>query len=271
MASASRIGSDSMDGLLGRMGRSPAIFRSTVEVVSDTMAIVRQFPVNPANYYYLDQDGIHSLYAQTVANVEVERSVSVEKSVAGKAGVGAKLKNLLLKAIIGTDFEVNAEVSGSRKSMEHSKRVVRVENELAALLKALQDSGDPVFFSRLSDAARKIGNSSAKAFISVEDRFNAPQFQGGAGGRSVIEDGYLVLTKGMGGDYDHRDGYYKNPQIPVLLHAGVDKMRSGCFRGSAHLALHLRGNSGQEVPFRVFGAMTYTSAYFQIKPFAIWS
>jgi len=233
------------------------------------MAFVRNVS-NPANFYYLDQEGIHSLYAQCVARLEVERSTTIEKTIAGKAGIGAKLKNLLLKAIAGTDFEVNGEVSGSRKSLEQSKQVVRVENELAGLLKVLEHAGEPTFFTTLSAAARRVRQSSSKVFISVEDRFNAPQFRADSSGGSVITDGFLALEIGVGDDYDYRDDYYKNIQIPVVLRAGVDKMPTGCFERSSHLATYIKGHRGSHFPLRVFGAMMHTPAYFQIKPYAIW-
>jgi hypothetical protein len=42
-------------------------------------------------YLYLDEEGIHSLYAQTVERFEVERSVNVENAIAGKvAGTGSR-------------------------------------------------------------------------------------------------------------------------------------------------------------------------------------
>jgi hypothetical protein len=51
----------------------------------------------PDTYYYIDTEGIHSLYAQLVGNPEIEKSTTIEETVKGKGGVNAKLKHILLK------------------------------------------------------------------------------------------------------------------------------------------------------------------------------
>jgi hypothetical protein len=39
---------------------------------------------------------------------------------------------------------------------------------------------------------------------------------------------------------------------------------------TSHEAVYIRGFAGRNVPLSVFGTLTGTSDYLQIKPFAIW-
>ncbi|WP_333655667.1 hypothetical protein [Dissulfurispira sp.] len=48
-------------------------------------------------YLYLDDSGIESLYAQTVSNLEIEKTSTLEKSISGKAGIKLKFKQILLE------------------------------------------------------------------------------------------------------------------------------------------------------------------------------
>jgi hypothetical protein len=109
-----------------------------------------------------------------------------------------RLRHLLLKLIAGTDFEISAEVSGSHKSVEEPKRLVRIENELEGLLEVLKHTGEPVFFSTLSAAARHAEESGSKVFVSVQDRFNAPQLRGHGSGNSIKREGLCFVRERNG-------------------------------------------------------------------------
>lgn len=147
------------------------------------------------------------------------------------------------------------------------KQVPRIENEFERLMNVLQETGPPIFFSDLKDAVRHIGQSIRSAFLILEDRFEAPQF---GSGQAVLDDGVLILRKGFGDDYDYSDDYYRNAPVPLVLHASISKMPSGVFQQSGHLAVWLRGYRGHRVPRKVFGSMTYTPAYYYVKPYALW-
>ena len=75
-----------------------------------------------------------------------------------------------------------------------------VEQKLDALIEALQRIGDPVFFSDLGEAARTLSMRKPRAYVRVEESFNAPQFFVGEGTASVNETGYLMLEKGGADD-----------------------------------------------------------------------
>ena len=109
-------------------------------------------------------------------------------------------------------------------------------------------------------------------FIDIRDRFNAPQFYGGAqGAASVNADGYLLLEKGGAADYCDQDDYYKRSTAEVKLSASVNKTRGGNIMGAtSHEAVYLRGFAGRQIPLNVFGSLSGTPDYLQIKPFAIW-
>ncbi|MFN9894673.1 MAG: hypothetical protein ACK58M_15750, partial [Acidobacteriota bacterium] len=84
-------------------------------------------------YLYLDEEGIHSLYAQTVERFEVERSVNVENAIAGQVAGTVRLKNLFMK-VLGVDADASGEVSGTRKSSEQIKQVQKIEKVFERLV-----------------------------------------------------------------------------------------------------------------------------------------
>jgi hypothetical protein len=238
------------------------------------MANVQESSAKPVSCIYFDEHGIETLHAQTVNRLEIERSTTLEKAVAGKAGATARLKNLLLKALGGPEFEITGEVSGSRKRTEQSKEAYAVEQKLADLMAALQRVGKPVWFSDLGEASRYVDSSQTSAFVRIDDTFNAPQFYSGNGSTSVNNEGYLILEKCRAGEYEYRDDYYKlkKPSRLVTISASILKMPTSS-RGmapSGHDAIFFRGFGGREIPLGLFGSMTATPKYFQIKPYAIW-
>jgi hypothetical protein len=110
-------------------------------------------------------------------------------------------------------------------------------------------------------------------FLSAEDEFNAPQFYSSDGPNLVSTEGYLLLEKGGADDYEDRDDYYKKQlDRPVKISASVLKMpgSSGGMALTGHDAGLLRGFRGRRVPLGVFGSVTATPDYFQLKPYAIW-
>ena len=233
--------------------------------------VVKPSPA-PLSYLYLDEPGIGSLYAQTVDRLEIERLTTIEKAMTGKAGATARLKSVLLKALGGPELDISGELSGSRKRTEQSKHARTVEHKLASLIEVLQRIGEPVFFSDLGEAARRLERAGTRAYIRVEETFNAPQFFVGDGTTSVNESGYLILEKGGSDDYDDNDGYFRKPMRPITLSAGVGRMLTACGRigNTGHVAMLFRGYSGRRIPLGVFGITSATPQYFQIKPYAIW-
>jgi hypothetical protein len=132
--------------------------------------------------------------------------------------------------------------------------------------------GEPVYFSNLGMAARHADSNGSTVFVDIEDEFSAPQFQSPDGAGSVNRAGYLVLEKGGVSDYEYGDGYYKAPSRPVTLSASVLKMptSAGGMANTGHDAGLFRGFAGLKIPLGVFGALSATPSYFQIKPYAIW-
>jgi hypothetical protein len=108
-------------------------------------------------------------------------------------------------------------------------------------------------------------------FINFRDTFNAPQFYGGATGTDAVNaEGYVLFEKGGAADYHYGDDYYKQPAL-VKMVASVKKMRGeGSMGATSHDAMFLRGFAGRHVPLSVFGTVSGTPDYLQIKPFAIW-
>ncbi|HLY59540.1 MAG TPA: hypothetical protein VKV95_02125 [Terriglobia bacterium] len=236
------------------------------------MARMRNPNLEPLSYIYLDEQGIESLYAQTVEMVEIERSKTTEKTVEGKLSGTARLKNLVLKALGGPEVELTGEISGARSRTEHSKHEFTVENKLAALLEVFRQIGTPIFVQNLGEAARHVDRAKNRIYFRVEEKFDAPQFFAGEGAISVNKSGYLILEKACVGENNPRDDYFKDAPRPLVLSASVKKMRTfeGQMAITGHDAIYFRGYGGRRIPLGVFGIMTPTPSYFHIKPYAIW-
>jgi hypothetical protein len=226
----------------------------------------------PLEYIYLDHQGIESLYAQIVDSIETSRVKTTQKRVGTKGRVGGRLKNVLVKMLSGLEGELSAEVEGSQTHIEQSTSMHAVEQKLNRVLISLRDSGRGYFFANLSDAALRVQDSDESVFISIRDKFNAPQFYGNCVGvDGVNTDGHLLLEKGGVLDYTDNDNYYRQPAKLVKLSASITKMRGGGMMGAtSHEAIFLRGFGGRGVPLGIFGKLSDSSDYLQIKPFAIW-
>jgi hypothetical protein len=226
----------------------------------------------PVEYIYLDVTGIESLYAQIVESVETSRTTTTQKGVATKVGAGLRLRNFLIKLLSGLEGEASAELARSVAQTEQSTRVQTTEHRLERILDFLSKSGDDHFFKSLSDAMRRLQAAKGPVFINIRDTFNAPQFYGHTlGVDSVNSHGYLMLEKGGTDDYTYRDDYYKQPTGTVKLSASIKKMRTkGVMGATSHEAIYIRGFHGRQVPLCVFGTLSGTPDYSQIKPFAIW-
>jgi hypothetical protein len=226
----------------------------------------------PLDYIYLDGPGIESLYAQIVDTVETSRTTTIQKGTATKVGAGLRLKNFLVKLLSGIEGEVSAEVTGSRARTEQSTRVQTIEHRLEGVLDFLSKSGQDYFFTSLHEASRHLQTADGPVFINIRDSFNAPQFYDSAlDVDSVNAAGYLLLEKGGADDYCYGDDYYKQSTAVVKLSASIKKMRTGGAMGAtSHEAVFIRGFAGRHVPLCVFGTLSGTPDYLQIKPFAIW-
>lgn len=228
----------------------------------------------PVAYLYLDAAGIEGLYAQTVDRLEVEHSTTVEKARSGRVGAAARLKSLFVTYLAGPEFEISGDVSGSRKTTEQSKQLQSTEQKLASLIATLKGVGEPTIYSELVKATRQADSTGTTVFISIEDEFEAPQFYSADGVRLVNDEEYLILEKGGTFEYEPGDNYYKKEQLSrlVKMSASISKMIDSS-RGLAytgHAAVLFRGFGGRRVPLGVFGTLTATPKYFQIKPYAIW-
>lgn len=226
----------------------------------------------PVEYIYLDRDGIESLYAQIVDAVETSRTTTIQNGAGAKVGAVLRMKNSLVKLLSGLEGEASAEVTGSRSRTEQTTKVETIEQRLQSVLEFLTKSGEDHFFTGLAEASRRLQTTDGTVFISIRDHFNAPQFYGGSlGADSVNATGYLLLEKGGAADYCDGDDYYKQATTEVKLAAGIRNMRFGGSIGStSHEAVFFLGFAGRRVPLGVFGTLSGTSDYLQIKPFAIW-
>lgn len=225
------------------------------------------------SYIYLDEGGIESLYAQSVDFLEVEKTTTLEQTVAAKAGTALRFKNFVLKLLGGPELEASIELAGERKRSTQSKQVRTIEQKLQDLISSLKKFNDSVLFTTLVGAEKATRSNGKSVFILVEDRFDAPQFWASDGVDQVNSSAYLNLQKGTSGDYNDRDDYYRTQlQSPLTLVAAVEKLRrsSQGMRYTGHDAIFFRGYIGKGVPLGVFGRFISTPSYCQIKPYAIW-
>src|ERR1019366_1241119 len=179
---------------------------------------------------------------------------------------------LFQQPVSGLEGEVSAEVAGSRNRTEQSTMAHATENKLSHVLDFLTKTDEVPFFNELGAATRHVQRADEPVFVNIHDTFNAPQFYGAALGTSAVNgDGYLLLEKGGAADYSDSDDYYRQSVARVTLSANVTKLRTpGSMARGSHEAVFLRGFAGRKVPLSIFGTLSGTTEYFQIKPFAIW-
>lgn len=224
-------------------------------------------------YLYLDKPGIESLYVQTVEQLEIEHASILESTIEGKASITATIKNALIKLLGGPDLEGGGELSGSRKRIQEARSTFTIEHKLNNLLTFLKNIREPVLFTSLRKATEHVNETGKKVFVSIEDRFDAPQFISGVSGAVTVNSvGYVLFEKGRLGNYDFSDDYYKNPHVQLAMVANIDKfMRSeGCMTPMGHDARFLGGFRGANIPLGVFGSLCVAADSYQIKPYAIW-
>lgn len=225
-------------------------------------------------YLYLDKLGIESLYVQTVEQLEIEHTSTLESTIKGKARITATIKNALIKLLGGPDLEGGGEVSGSRRRVQEARSMLTIEHKLNDLLAFLKDIGEPAMFSSLRKATEHVNERETKVFVSIKDRFDAPQFLSGVSGAvNVNSVGYVLFEKwGPAGRYDFSDDYYKNPQIQLAMVANVDKFprSEGCMEPMGHDARFFGGFLGANIPLGVFGSLCRVADSYHIKPYAIW-
>ncbi|HPT24810.1 MAG TPA: hypothetical protein PLZ95_00220 [Bryobacteraceae bacterium] len=226
----------------------------------------------PVSYLYLDGAGIEALLAQVVDRQELECGTTVERSGSGRVGVTGRLRNFILTAVGGPELDLSAEIGGSWKKTLSRREVQASEQKLAEIVATLEAIGKPTLFTDLGEATRTADLGKDSVFVKIRERFDAPQFQSGGDVSSVNSDGYLLLELGGGSYHHYGDDYFKRPTRVVTLSASLLKMPAST-RGmgaSGHDARFFRGFSGRGIPLGVFGVLTATPSYFQIKPYAIW-
>lgn len=224
-------------------------------------------------YLYLDEPGIESLYVQTVEQLEIEHTSTLESTIQGKASITATIKNALIKLLGGPDLEGGGELSGSRKRIQEARSQLTIEHKLNDLLAFLKNIREPVMYYSLRKATEHVNETRKKVFVNIEDRFDAPQFvsgiSGAVNGNSV---GYVLFEKWGSGSYDFSDDYYKNPHIQLAKVANIDKFTrsKGSMAPMGHDARFFGGFMGANIPLGVFGSLCIAADSYQIKPYAIW-
>ena len=231
------------------------------------------------NYYlYLDEPEIESLYAQTIEKLNIPGKAKLEKAFSGRPSVLLRFKNMMNKLLRRTDVECSNNVTDSLVRPRISKHVLTIDRKLGDLITSVPKLGRPIFFDTLSDAIREAKRSRHKVFVSIHDKFEAPQFYPGSGGADDVNaQGYLILDKRRAGIYDSRDDYYRGPQMYVSAVANWSKLprsaRSMPYSTDASILLTDFGRfgfAGHDVPLHIFGTLTANTDYCQVKPYAIW-
>jgi hypothetical protein len=214
----------------------------------------------PNVFWYLDRDGIESLFAQTVDRVETEIRESAEQSVTKKGGAKLGLGKAIA-ALLGLEVGAELEASNANKRLQETKSALTVEHKLARLREYLSDSNN--LEDNLATAVTKASQADASVFVDVYEPFDAPQFTRSGGVIEINRDGAIVF------EINERFG-----AVRIVMSSGLSKYPSaagGRLSPVSHAALHFRGFGGKNVPLHVFGYIrSITSETFQIKPFAIW-
>lgn len=229
---------------------------------------------SPVMYIYLDNDGIDSLYSQTVDRLETEFTLSRERDKSGKLktsiGIGKLLSTLLGIAEIGGETELT--IGGKR--IDETKSRFTPEQKLLALEQFLQNLETDSFFENLPKAAITSQESGKGVFIKISEKFNMPQFSEGNGVDNINRDKSIAFVIGQfDKDHDFSDTYFKKTQYTFILTAGLEKTTrsSHGMSQTGHDGVIFRAYGGKNVPLNVFGYMIPLSKYsFQIKPYAIW-
>ena len=218
-------------------------------------------------YFYLDTDGIESLYAQTVEKLEVEYTESKEKGKIGKTIGKLGLGKLL------ADMGIEIESSISNKALQEIKYKLSPEQKIRILTSYL-NSLDTQLFSDLLKGANWCKETGKGTFVDIEQQFNAPQFYKYPDGvKEVSETGSMMFEIGESRDepYEPSDKYFR-PSYFFFMNASLSKSVYPKGMGNtSHEALFFRALKGKNLPLGVFGYLQTVGKYaFQIKPFAIW-
>lgn len=218
---------------------------------------VTLFDLDVKVFVYLDVEGIDLLYSQTVERVEVSRTEQRSGSVAGKAGLSARLKSVFLLFLGQGSLEGAAEASVSRESTLSITKSMSVSSKLRSLIESLESIEHGVCFSSLAAAAKYSTENKQKVFFCGSHRFDAPQFFEGSGPRIVTDSGYLILQSGQIARHIESDDYYKETNVKADMACSISKMprsQNGmAFLG--HDATYLRAYKGIAIPFMVFSAV----------------
>ena len=236
--------------------------------------MAKQNPRLPVRYFYLDVDGIDSLYAQTAEALVTELTYTQEKG--RSRGVTTNISTgKLLGALVGVEMGVEAELSTAGKAIEEAKMHLTTEQKLSALMKYLSGLAGEGYFEQLPQAAIYSSKTGKAVYINVNQKFDMPQFSHGKDGiAEVNRDKSFAFTIGpvSGGEYDTGDEYFKKTQYTFIMMASVshtpakDKMSY-----ARHEAVYFRALAGKDVPLGLFGQLIPLGKYaYQIKPYAIW-
>ncbi|MBI2418289.1 MAG: hypothetical protein HYV28_10395 [Ignavibacteriales bacterium] len=232
--------------------------------------------LNVTSFWYLDNDGILSIYTQFQEKLETESIETLKrdkgKKISAKIGLGKALGVFLGLIEIDGSGELNS--SATTETQIHYKTAP--ENHLRFILQTLSKLGEPHFFNDLKAGAKHCHENREATFLMFQEQFDAPQFYLGRSGIDIVNnEGAFLFTKDMDpfDNYIYRDDYFKYEAIPVTMAASAHKFvhsRNGHFGQTSHEALRFGSQFGKNINLTVFGTIFPVGEHFQLKPYAIW-
>lgn len=215
-------------------------------------------------FIYLDEQGIKSLFAQTVEGVETGRKKTTQRNFGAKISGKLSFKQALLSMLGLPEAELTSELAGTRQRGLEISTELSTEHMLFRLIEHLPTLEDTPVFGSFAEAATKISGTINETYVSVVDMFGAPQFILGKGVSDVNKCGALILEKNIRRySHNYNDDYFKHNNKITLL-ASISKFSR--VRGELSNTSH----EGRKIPLGVFGSIREIPNAFQVKPFAIW-
>lgn len=226
----------------------------------------------PRQFIYLDEQGIKSLFAQTVEGVETARKETTHRNLGAKISGKLSFKQALLTMLGLPEAELKSELEGTRQRGLEISTELSTEHILFRLIENLPTHEDTPVFGSFAEAAAKISGTTNETYVSVVDEFDAPQFIFGKGVSDVNKCGALILEKNIGGySHNYNDDYFKhNNRITLLASISKFPRVREKLGHTSHEGIYFRAYEGKKIPLGVFGSIREIPKAFQVKPFAIW-
>ena len=157
----------------------------------------------PLRYFYLDEMGLASLYAQLHHREIVETTESNEGETSRNIGWSAALKNFF-----GIAIGTSGDSTEAAKEAITQRFRLRAENMLHEIQASLKARGD--LHIDFNEAAELSRSAKEPCWVAGRHPFVAPQFTGGGGFDIVNRDKMVLFTSGIHEDsYSHSDDYFK--------------------------------------------------------------